>query len=121
MAGLGLNGLVANAVQTTMYTLAAHVYPTEVRASGVAAAAAIGRTGAIVSSFTGAAIIQAGSGDFLGALALSMMFGAIGLAVVKNHFHGTKAHAGSGEEHSGEEPGSFPAARGMPSSFAKTN
>ena len=58
-AALGLNGLLANAVQTSMYALAAHVYPTSVRASGVAYAATIGRVGAIFSSLFGAAIIQA--------------------------------------------------------------
>jgi AAHS family 4-hydroxybenzoate transporter-like MFS transporter len=91
IAGIGLHGLFANAVQTTMYALAAHVYPTEVRATGTATAAAIGRSGAILSSFTGAAVIQAGSGAYLGLLALSMALGAVGLAVVKNHFRGTKA------------------------------
>lgn len=91
IVGLGLNGLFANAVQTTMYALAAHVYPTEVRASGTAAAAAIGRTGAMLSSFTGAAIIQAGTATYLVALALSLMVSAFGLALVKNHFRGTKA------------------------------
>jgi AAHS family 4-hydroxybenzoate transporter-like MFS transporter len=91
IAGIGLHGLFANAVQTTMYALAAHVYPTEVRATGTATAAAIGRSGAILSSFTGAAIIQAGSGAYLSVLALSLAVGAIGLAVVKNHFRGTKA------------------------------
>jgi len=91
IAGIGLHGLFANAVQTTMYALAAHIYPAEVRATGTATAAAIGRTGAILSSFTGAAIIQAGSGAYLSVLALSLAVGAIGLAVVKNHFRGTKA------------------------------
>jgi MFS transporter, AAHS family, 4-hydroxybenzoate transporter len=90
LAGLGLNGLFANAVQTTMYALSAHVYPTEIRATGTATAAAIGRTGAILSSVTGAAIIQAGSGAYLGVLALSLAVGAIGLAVVKNHFRGMR-------------------------------
>jgi AAHS family 4-hydroxybenzoate transporter-like MFS transporter len=91
IAGIGLHGLFANAVQTTMFALAAHIYPTEVRATGTATAAAIGRTGAMLSSFTGPAIIQAGSGAYMGVLALSMAMGAVGLAVVKNHFRGTKA------------------------------
>jgi MFS transporter, AAHS family, 4-hydroxybenzoate transporter len=90
IAALALNGLFANAVQTTMYALAAHIYPTAVRATGVAAAAAIGRAGAILSSFVGAAIIEAGSGAYLGALGLALCVTAIGLAVVKNHFRGNR-------------------------------
>lgn len=83
--GLALHGLFANAVQTTMYALAAHIYPSEVRASGIATAAAVGRAGAILSSFTGAAIIQSGSSSYLGVLALSMLVTACGLAVLKHH------------------------------------
>jgi len=86
IAGLGLHGLFANAVQTTLYALSAHVYPTKVRASGVAAAAAIGRTGAIVSSFTGAAIIQAGSGAYLQTLTAGLIVTSLGVAVVTKHF-----------------------------------
>jgi AAHS family 4-hydroxybenzoate transporter-like MFS transporter len=85
---LGLNGLLANAVQTTMYALAAHVYPTEVRASGIASAAAVGRIGAMMSSFTGAALIQTGTGAYIGVLAISMAITAAGLAIVRNHIHG---------------------------------
>jgi AAHS family 4-hydroxybenzoate transporter-like MFS transporter len=88
IVGLGLNGLLANAVQTTMYALAAHVYPTEVRASGIASAAAVGRIGAMMSSFTGAALIQAGAGAYIGVLAISMAITAAGLAIVRNHIHG---------------------------------
>src|SRR5262249_51250027 len=88
IAGFGLHGLFVNAVQTTMYALAAHVYPTKVRASGVAAAAAVGRLGAILSSFIGASIIQAGRGTYIKWLAVSMACSAIGLAVVSRHFQG---------------------------------
>jgi AAHS family 4-hydroxybenzoate transporter-like MFS transporter len=86
IAGLGLHGLFVNAVQTTMYALAAHVYPTKVRASGVAAAAAVGRLGAILISLTGATIIQAGNATYLRFLAVSMMCSTIGLAAVRKHF-----------------------------------
>jgi len=86
IAGFGLHGLFANAVQTTLYALSAHVYPTKVRASGVAAAAAIGRIGAIVSSFTGAAIIQSGAGSYLKVLAAGLVVTSVGVAVVTKHF-----------------------------------
>ena len=88
IAGIGLNGLFANGVQTTLFALAAHVYPTKVRASGVAAAAAVGRVGGLLSSLTGAAIIQAGIATFWSVLSVSMFCAAIGLMVVRRHFHG---------------------------------
>src|SRR6516162_8545506 len=59
IACLGINGLLANAVQVSMYALAAYVYPTSIRATGVAYAATVGRTGGLLSSLFGASIIQA--------------------------------------------------------------
>jgi AAHS family 4-hydroxybenzoate transporter-like MFS transporter len=56
-AGLAVNGLLTNAVQTSLFALAAHLYPTSVRSSGIAYAAAIGRLGGVASSLGGAAII----------------------------------------------------------------
>jgi AAHS family 4-hydroxybenzoate transporter-like MFS transporter len=86
LLALGLNGLLANAVQTSMFALAAHVYPTGVRASGVACAAAIGRVGGIFSSLCGAAIIGAGAGAYWGTLAAAMICAFGGLAWVRSHF-----------------------------------
>ena len=86
LVALGVNGLLINAVQTSMYALAAHVYPTAVRASGVAFAAAVGRVGAIVSSLLGAVIIGAGAGAYWGTLAAAMICAFAGLAWVRSHY-----------------------------------
>jgi len=86
LAGLALNGLLSQAVQTSMYALAAHVYPTGVRASGVACAAAVGRIGGILSSIFGAAIIGAGAGAYWGTMAASMVCAFAGLAWVRSHY-----------------------------------
>ncbi len=86
IATLGVNGLLANAVQTSMWALAAHVYPTSVRATGMAYAGAIGRVGGLLSSLVGAAIIQAGAGMFWYALALAMVCSFAGLAWVRSHY-----------------------------------
>lgn len=91
IAGIGLTGFFANAVQTTMYALASHVYPTRVRATGVACAAAVGRCGGMLSSLGGAAIIQAGSGAYLAILAAAMGVTLVGLVIVRNHYPGAKA------------------------------
>jgi AAHS family 4-hydroxybenzoate transporter-like MFS transporter len=86
MVCLGINGLLANAVQTSMYALAAHVYPTSVRATGVAYSATVGRTGGLMSSLFGASIIQAGAGAYWYTLAISMIFAFVGLAWVRSHY-----------------------------------
>jgi AAHS family 4-hydroxybenzoate transporter-like MFS transporter len=86
LLALGLNGLLSNAVQTSMYALAAHLYPTSVRATGIAYAAGVGRTGGIVSSICGAAIIARGPGVYWGTLAASMVIAFAGLAWVRSHF-----------------------------------
>jgi AAHS family 4-hydroxybenzoate transporter-like MFS transporter len=86
LLALGVNGLLINAVQTSMYALAAHVYPTAVRASGVAFAAAVGRVGAIVSSLLGAAIIGAGACAYWSTLAAAMVCTFAGLSWVRSHY-----------------------------------
>jgi AAHS family 4-hydroxybenzoate transporter-like MFS transporter len=91
IAGYGLHGVFANAVQTALFALAAHVYPTKVRASGVAASAAVGRLGALLSSISGAVIIQAGSATYLGVLAVSLLLGAAGIAIVRKQFSPNEA------------------------------
>ncbi len=90
IAGIGLHGLFVNAIQTTMYALGSHVYPTRIRATGIACAAAVGRVGGLVSSLAGAAIIQAGSGFYLVYLAIMMTGAFVGLAIVRSHYPGSR-------------------------------
>jgi AAHS family 4-hydroxybenzoate transporter-like MFS transporter len=89
MVCLGTSGLLANAVQTSMYALAAHVYPTSVRATGVAYAATIGRAGGLLSSLCGATIIQAGAKTYWYTMALAMVCAFAGLAWVRSHYPAT--------------------------------
>jgi AAHS family 4-hydroxybenzoate transporter-like MFS transporter len=90
MAAITLNGLLAQSVQTSMYALAAHVYPTAVRSSGVAYAAAVGRAGGILTSVFGAAVIGAGPAAYWGILAASMVCAFAGLAWVRSHYPAVK-------------------------------
>jgi MFS transporter, AAHS family, 4-hydroxybenzoate transporter len=84
--GLGLHGLFVNAAQVTMFALSAHVYPTNVRATGTAWAMAFGRFGAILSAFAGAAIITAGgSAAYFATLGIAMSGVMIALLLVRNH------------------------------------
>jgi AAHS family 4-hydroxybenzoate transporter-like MFS transporter len=96
MVGLGINGLLANAVQTSLYALAAHVYPTSVRVTGVAYAATLGRIGGLLSSLFGASVIQAGGGTYWYALAISMMCAFAGLAWVRSHYPAMGRSLGGG-------------------------
>jgi AAHS family 4-hydroxybenzoate transporter-like MFS transporter len=87
--GLGIHGFFVNAVQSTMYALCAHVYPTIVRATGTATAAMFGRLGAVLSGFVGAAVItRAGASGFLTVLGTAMIFVFIALASVRHHVAG---------------------------------
>ena len=83
---LGVAGALINGVQTTMYALAAHVYPTAIRATGVGTAVAIGRTGGVLSSYTGAwALGVGGSAAFFAAMAAALFVSFCSLALVRKH------------------------------------
>ena len=83
---LTLLGAMINGVQTTMYALAAHVYPGPVRATGVGTAVAFGRIGAILSGYAGSwAIGYRGSASFFGLIAAAMLATFVALAVVRRH------------------------------------
>jgi len=92
LAAIGLNGLLANALQTSLYAVAAHVYPTAVRASGIAWAAAIGRAGGIVSSVFGASVIASGAATYWVAIAVSMVLAFAGVAVIARHIPGPEKY-----------------------------
>jgi AAHS family 4-hydroxybenzoate transporter-like MFS transporter len=83
---LAITGGLINAVQTTMYALAAHVYPTDVRSTGVGSATAIGRAGAILSTYAGAWALDAGgSPAFFTLVAAAMCVCAGSLALIRRH------------------------------------
>jgi AAHS family 4-hydroxybenzoate transporter-like MFS transporter len=83
---LTLTGGLINAVQVTMYAVAAHVYPSTMRATGVGTAASVGRAGAILSGYAGAwAIDYGGSASYFGLMAAAMGATFIFLALVERH------------------------------------
>lgn len=85
IAMLAFTGAMINGVQTTMYALAAHVYPSAVRATGVGTAVSFGRSGAIVSGYAGAWTLDYGHGAFFGLIAASMAVTFVSLALVRRH------------------------------------
>ena len=92
LAMLGWTGGLINAVQTTMYALAAHVYPTGVRATGVGTAVAFGRIGGVVSTYAGGWALEFGGASALFAfIATTMTIVFVALSAVRRHIPGASA------------------------------
>jgi AAHS family 4-hydroxybenzoate transporter-like MFS transporter len=86
LAMLTTTGALINGVQTTMYALAAHVYPAAIRATGVGAAVSFGRTGAVLTGFIGAwALEWGGPATFFAVIAGAMTVCFVALAAVRRH------------------------------------
>ena len=86
MIMLTITGGLINAIQTTMYALATNVYPSAVRATGVGAATAVGRTGAIISGYAGPwALSFHASASYFALIAAAMTVCFVALASVKRH------------------------------------
>jgi MFS transporter, AAHS family, 4-hydroxybenzoate transporter len=86
LALLLVTGGLLNAVQTTMYALAAHVYPTEIRSTGVGTAVAFGRVGNILAVYVGGyALDSAGVPGYFGSWAVLMTLVFVSLAVIQRH------------------------------------
>jgi len=84
-------GGLMNAVQTTMYALAAHVYPTEIRGRGVGTAVAVGRVGHALTGKLGPWAMAGGTPHYFMTWAYAMGIVFFGLAVVKRHIEKNKA------------------------------
>jgi AAHS family 4-hydroxybenzoate transporter-like MFS transporter len=83
---LTLTGGLINAVQTTMFALAAHVYPTAIRAGGVGTVVAFGRLGAILVGYAGPwALEYRGSESFFWLMAGALVVTCVSLATVRRH------------------------------------
>lgn len=80
---LTVHGFFANAVQSPLYALAAFLYPTPVRATGTATAAAFGRTRAICAGFSGGFVTSISAYFIL--LGVSMLLVLLALACIRRH------------------------------------
>jgi AAHS family 4-hydroxybenzoate transporter-like MFS transporter len=85
LASLFVLGAFMNALQTTLYVLAAYVYPVQLRASGVGAAAGFGRLGAIAASFLGVIILTGGGRTYFISIACTLAVALIALTMVRRH------------------------------------
>jgi AAHS family 4-hydroxybenzoate transporter-like MFS transporter len=86
LGALTFTGGLTNAVQTTLYALAGHVYPTRVRATGIGAAASVGRAGAVLSGYAGPwALAYGGSAAFFVLMGASVFVTLLALAGMRRH------------------------------------
>jgi AAHS family 4-hydroxybenzoate transporter-like MFS transporter len=81
-----LTGGLLNAVQTTMYALAAHVFPTEVRSTGVGFVVAVGRVGNVLAAtVANEAFNRGGNAGYFGSWSVLMGIVFVALALVSRH------------------------------------
>jgi AAHS family 4-hydroxybenzoate transporter-like MFS transporter len=86
MAMFAISGALFNAVQATMYALAAHVFPTAIRGTGVGATVAVGRVGNVAASYVGSWSLSAGGPPLyfqMWAAAMGIVF--VCLAGIRRH------------------------------------
>jgi AAHS family 4-hydroxybenzoate transporter-like MFS transporter len=81
-----LSGGLLNAVQATMYALAAHVFPTAIRGTGVGTTVAVGRGGNVLASYVGSWALSAGGPPlYFSTWAVAMTLVFMFLAVIRRH------------------------------------
>jgi AAHS family 4-hydroxybenzoate transporter-like MFS transporter len=85
-----LLGGTLNAVITTMYALAANVYPTEIRGTGIGTAVAMGRLGMVLASYVGNFALDIGGAPaYFSSFAVAMIIVFASLALVRRHIERT--------------------------------
>jgi AAHS family 4-hydroxybenzoate transporter-like MFS transporter len=81
-----LSGALLNGVQTTMYALAAHVFPTSIRSTGVGTAVAVGRVGNVLAAYVGEYALRGGGPPgYFTSIAVLMAVVLLSLAMVRRH------------------------------------
>lgn len=83
LALLAALGFAITGMQNSMYILSAHLYSTAVRGTGIGAALAVGRLGAVASAFTGAWSVDRGGGAlFFAAIAAGLVIAGLAARVI---------------------------------------
>ncbi len=82
---MALLGASINGVQVMLFALAAGVYPASNRATGVGVALAVGRVGAVASSYAGATVLGYGADAYFAWLAGAMLVVVVAVVLLKRH------------------------------------
>ena len=86
LAGIAIAGTTVSAVQVGMYAVAANVYPTPCRSTGIGLSLGVGRTGGILSAFAGSLLLAyAGAAGFFGAVGAVMLVTVAAVLVLQRH------------------------------------
>ena len=87
-----LAGACVNGVQTTMYALAAHVFPADIRSTGIGTAVAIGRIGNVLAAYAGSiAIDRGGLRGYFFAWSACMLVVFLALASISRHLKAARS------------------------------
>jgi AAHS family 4-hydroxybenzoate transporter-like MFS transporter len=87
LALMAISGACITALQVGMYAVAAYIYPTRCRASGLGWALGIARFGGILSSFAGTVLVGPAGGvtGFFGGIAVILLFTLLGIVLLRGH------------------------------------
>jgi AAHS family 4-hydroxybenzoate transporter-like MFS transporter len=108
MTAVAVAGAAIAAMQVGLYTLAAHVYPTQVRAAGVGCVLSAGRVGGMASSLVGGLVLGAtGAAGFFGLCALMLALAFATVLSVRRHIAG-RMSARAAQESVGSAPAADP-------------
>jgi MFS transporter, AAHS family, 4-hydroxybenzoate transporter len=87
---LAVEGFFISGLHNGLYTLSAHIYPHFARGTGVGAAAAVGRLGAIASSYVGIIALQMGGAtSYFAVIAGAAAVSFLGIALIKRQIPAT--------------------------------
>jgi AAHS family 4-hydroxybenzoate transporter-like MFS transporter len=84
---MAVAGACVNGIQVGMYAVAAHVYPTAIRATGVGWALGFARLGGVLSAFAGSALLalDRGTASFFAGIALVLLLVLGGVILLRTH------------------------------------
>lgn len=101
LIGIAIAGATISAIQVGMYTVAAHVFPTPCRSSGIGWALGSGRMGGILSAFAGGLLLtQAGATGFFGGVGVALLFTFATVVLLRRHIPRPEIE----ESHHGSSP-----------------
>jgi AAHS family 4-hydroxybenzoate transporter-like MFS transporter len=102
MSGIAVAGIAINAVQVGLYALAAHVFPTQCRTSGVGFSLGAGRTGGIAASLGGGVLLTlSGAAGFFGWIAAALLIACVAVLLVRRQIAARQRYFAAGASTSG--------------------
>jgi AAHS family 4-hydroxybenzoate transporter-like MFS transporter len=89
MSGIAAAGVAICAVQVGLYAVAAHVFPTECRSSGVGFSLGAGRTGGIAASLGGGVLLtMTGAAGFFAGIAAALLIAFLAVLLIRRQIAG---------------------------------